>query len=289
MPQISALLRLGTETLQQTSPTARLDAELLLGFLLRLTRPQLLTHGTDNVADEVLPRYQALLERRRACEPVAYLIGQKEFWGLPLEVNPGVLIPRPETELLVERGWEILKPKEGPVNILDLGTGSGCIALALATELRRADRDFQVTASDCSETALYLAQKNCRSLGLEAVVKFIKSSFFQEFPRLEQFDLIVSNPPYIAPGDPEVGREISYEPKIALYANDQGLAAISQIVQEAADYLKVGGALLFEIGCTQAAAVRRIFASLTANKFSPVQVLKDLAGLDRVVEVQRVR
>jgi release factor glutamine methyltransferase len=249
-----------------------IDAQVLLAHLVGRDRAWLAAHR-----DEPLTRAQAddfftLAKRRRAGEPVAYLTGMREFYGLALAVTPAVLIPRPETETLVELALAWL-PRDRPVSVLDLGTGSGAIALALAHERR----DARVVASDASADALAVARDNARRLGLSSV-EFAPSDWYANVEGT--FDAIVSNPPYVALGDPHLTEgDLRYEPKAALVAGDEGLDALRVIVGGAAAHLAPRGVLAVEHGYTQSEAVQ---AMLRDAGFVDITVRRDLAGLPRV-------
>jgi release factor glutamine methyltransferase len=256
--------------------SARLDAELLLAHVLRCTRSALLRDAHGALGSALQAQYVALIARRAHGEPLAYLTGEREFWSLPLRVTPAVLVPRPETELVVERTLALLGPE--PARIADLGTGSGAIALALAQERPR----WQVTATDQSVAALEVATQNARALGLGSV-RFLRGDWFAPL-RGERFDLIASNPPYIAEGDPALqDAALQYEPQSALISGPRGLTALAQIVREAGTYLLPGGYLVLEHGADQAAAVR---AALVDAGFANVRSHRDLAGHERVSEAR---
>jgi release factor glutamine methyltransferase len=227
----------------------RLDAHLLLGHVLGRSRTWLLSHDTDLLDAEAQARYLALLARRAEGEPAAYLLGDKEFFGLNLRVTPDTLIPRPDTETLVHWALEHL-PTDQPRRVLDLGTGSGAIALALAHERPQAD----VTAVDASAGALQVALDNAAALGLR--LRGLLGSWFAPVAG-ERFDLIVSNPPYIAEGDPHMAA-LRFEPESALTAGPDGLDDLRQIVAQAPDHLPPGGWLLLEHGYDQAEAVQTL-------------------------------
>ncbi len=249
----------------------RLDAQLLL--LHALGRPPadrawLLVHDTDPLDEAVWPGYARLLTRRKAGEPVAYLVGEKEFHGLSLQVDPRVLVPRPDTETLVEWALECLAGREAPA-VLDLGTGSGAIALAL----QHARRDAAVTAVDASADALAVARENARQLGLP--VRFRQADWLDGADA--GHDLIVSNPPYIARGDVHLAA-LQHEPMSALVSGDDGLDDIRRIVDAAPAHLREGGWLLLEHGYDQAVAVRQL---LSRRGFAECQSRNDLAGIPR--------
>lgn len=251
---------------------ARRDAQVLLGFALGVSRAWLAAHGDDIADAEAAARFRALVSRRLAGEPVAYLIGTREFYGLSFRVTPAVLIPRPETEVLVEAALERL-PERGLLKVLDLGTGSGCVAVAIAHERR----DAQVTAAERSGDALALARENARALG--AQVEFLESDWFAALPG-RTFDLIVSNPPYVAAADAHLEQgDLRFEPRAALAAGADGLEDIRRIVGQAPRHLRQGGWLLFEHGCDQAQACRDL---LRDTGFGELISRADLAGMPRV-------
>jgi len=250
---------------------ARIDAQLLL--LHALGRPDagrawLLAHDTDAMEETVHTQFIALCQRRAAGEPVAYLTGRKEFYGLPLQVDARVLDPRPDTETLVDWALEVMAPLASP-RVVDLGTGSGAIALALQSQRT----DAQVLAVDASTDALAVAQANGKRLGLP--VRFQAANWLAGVEGM--FDAIVSNPPYIASADPHLAA-LTHEPLQALASGSDGLDDIRTIVAQAPNHLRAGGWLLLEHGYDQAQAVQ---ALLLAQGFRQVQSRTDLAGVDR--------
>lgn len=254
------------------SPTERLDAELLLAAALGKPRSYLHTWPERIVSSEAAQAYDGYLQRRREGEPVAYILGQQGFWKIDLEVAPHTLIPRPDTELLVETALE-LQPAL-PARVLDLGTGTGAIALALASE-RPA---WQVTAVDRVPEAAALAERNRQRLGLANVR--IQVSHWLEGLADERFDLIVSNPPYIAASDPHlVDGDVRFEPSSALVAGVDGLDDLRVIAAQAPSHLAPGGWLLLEHGYDQADAVQ---ALLRENGFVQVSSRIDLGGHQRI-------
>lgn len=256
--------------------SARLDAELLLAFVLHCTRSTLLRDSERVVGTESSALYLALITRRARGEPLAYLTGEREFWSLPLRVSPAVLVPRPETELVVERALALLGPEEA--RVADLGTGSGAIALALATERPR----WRITATDLSAAALAVATHNAHVLGLTAV-RFVQGAWFEPLA-CERFDLIASNPPYIAEGDAALtDAALQHEPRNALVSGPLGLSALEQIIREARRHLLPGGFLVLEHGSDQAAAVS---AALVDAGYADVRSHRDLAGHERVTEAR---
>jgi release factor glutamine methyltransferase len=277
---IGALLALGAERLRRASapdPGGRsLDAEVLLAHALSMSRTQLKTRP-ENVPDtERAQHFADLLERRAAGEPVAYILGYKDFWTLRLAVNPSVLVPRPETELLVERALAL--GPDSTARVVDLGTGSGAIALSLARE----KPDWAVVATDVSEQALAVARNNASLLDLGRV-EFLAGRWLEPLAT-RRFDLIVSNPPYIAEADPALlDPALMREPQTALTSGPDGLAAIREIVASAPRYLERRGWVILEHGADQAAAVAR---ELVVRGFGHVRSHRDLAGHERTTEAQ---
>jgi release factor glutamine methyltransferase len=253
----------------------RLDAQLLLGHVLGRPRAWLIAHGEDALAPEPAAAFAALAARRAAGEPAAYLLGEREFHGLALAVTPAVLVPRPDTETLVDWALRLL---DGPLAhrtapaVLDLGTGSGAIALALKAGCPRA----AVWAVERSPEALTVAEGNARRLGLD--VRFAGGDWWEALPpEAPPFDLVASNPPYIAAGDPHLAALV-HEPRAALVADDDGLADIARIARGAPARLRAGGWLLVEHGHDQAAAAGAIFAEAG---FERIETVADLEGRPR--------
>lgn len=254
------------------SPTARLDVELLLAAALGKSRSYLHTWPERIVPTEAAVAFAGFLQRRRDGEPVAYILGQQGFWKIDLEVAPHTLIPRPETELLVEAALQLLPAT--PAQVLDLGTGTGAIALALASERPV----WQVTAVDRVSEAVALAERNRERLRL-ANARVLESRWFSALAG-ERFDLIVSNPPYIAAADPHLSAgDVRFEPASALVSGADGLDDLRLIIGEAPEHLNAGGWLLLEHGYDQAAAVREL---LTRHGFEQVESRQDLAGHERI-------
>ena len=256
--------------LQQRPQLVQLENRMLLCHVLGLTRVSLITQSERLLTADEAQRLATLVRRRLDGEPIAYLVGQREFFGLPFEVDSAVLIPRPDTELLVELALERLAPD---ARLLDMGTGSGAIAVALA----HSRPDAHVTALDVSAAALAVARRNAGNNG--ARVHFLQSDWFAALGP-QQFDLIVSNPPYIAAGDRHLGEgDLRFEPSDALTDHADGLSALRRIVAGAAAHLARPGWLLLEHGYDQADAVRALLAQAG---YHDVQSWRDLAGIERV-------
>ncbi|MCX2780572.1 peptide chain release factor N(5)-glutamine methyltransferase [Microbulbifer thermotolerans] len=254
------------------SDSARLDTEVLLGYVLGRPRTWLYTWPEYQLTPSEQRQFERLFERRKKGEPVAYLTGEREFWSLSLKVNASTLIPRPETELLVEIALQLCPQTQ--LRALDLGTGSGAIALALAAE----KPGWTIVAAEKSADALALAQENRKALGF-GNVELVQSDWFAEIPQRE-FDLIVSNPPYIDAADPHLSEgDVRFEPRSALVAEGEGLADIAAIARHSGEYLKPGGWLMVEHGWQQAAAVRELFADAGLHG---VESRKDYSGWERV-------
>ena len=274
--EISQLIGEAIARLARVSDQPRQEAEILLGAALGASRAYLMAHPEERILDcDATDRYEANVTRRAHGEPVAYILGKKEFWSLSLEVGPDVLIPRPETEGLVERA--LARLAEGSAaRVLDVATGSGAIALAIARERPHAD----VTGTDVSEAAIGVARRNASRHGLDRV-EFRVGPWFAPVAG-QRFDVVVSNPPYIADADPRVERGVRrFEPHGALFAGPTGLEALQVLAAAAPAHLRPGGWLIVEHGDTQGEAVRDL---LQHAGFVEVTTVRDLAGLDRYTE-----
>ncbi|GAB6068774.1 peptide chain release factor N(5)-glutamine methyltransferase [Methylothermus subterraneus] len=278
MTCIATLLCQGSARLANVSPTPRLDAELLLACAAGRPRAYLWAWPQAILPPEHQLRFWQLIERRVQGEPVAYLTGRREFWSREFEVNPCVLIPRPETELLVERALGLIPP-QADWRIADLGTGSGAIAISLSLERPRA----QFFAVDLCPKALAVAKSNARRLKAPKIA-FVLSDWLCAFAP-HRFDLIVSNPPYVAEGDPHLQGEIRFEPPLALVAED-GLAAFRRLIPQARQGLRPGGWLLLEHGQTQAGAVAEL---LQREGFENIVCYRDLEDRPRLTQARRRR
>lgn len=249
------------------------DAEILLGFVTGKARTFIIAFGETPLTNNQMEQLETLLSRREQGEPIAYLVGEREFWSLSLSVSPATLIPRPDTECLVEQALLRLPPGEA-VNILDLGTGTGAIALAMASERP----DCHIVGIDLQPDAVKLAQYNAQKLGI-VNARFLQGSWFKPLPQ-QRFALIASNPPYIDAADPHLSTgDVRFEPTSALVAENAGLADLAHIIQSANAYLEDGGWLLLEHGWQQAVAVQTL---LRQAGYRDVSTVKDYGGNDRV-------
>lgn len=262
----------------QHSDSDRLDAEVLLAHVLGKPRSYLHAWPDAQLHEPQLALYRQLVARRAEGEPVAYLTGRREFWSLDFEVSRATLIPRPETELLVEQALAGL-PADRPLRVADLGTGSGAVAVALARERKR----WRLCATDRSAAAIEIARRNAARLQvpeLDFVVGDWSSAFADR-----SLDAIVSNPPYVAEQDPHLAQgDVRFEPRTALAAGAQGLDDLGRLIQDAARVLKAGGWLFLEHGAGQSAAVRALLNKLN---FKGIATLRDLAGLERVTRAHK--
>jgi len=260
-----------------------LDSVLLLSYLLNVDKIYIYTHGREEVSSEIVDKFFSFVEKRREGYPMNYILKEKEFMGLKFYIEEGVLIPRPDTEILVEYILNMIEEKFGssPLNIVDIGAGSGCISLSLAWYIKNAF----VYSIDIDDKALKVTGENIKRLGLSSKVKLLKSDLFEGIKSLQlegKIDIIVSNPPYIPPKvietlQPEVK---DYEPRGALDGGEDGLCYYRRIIPDSKVYLKNNGIVAFEIGFDQGEDVRNIFLR---EGFSKVDILKDLQGLDRVI------
>ncbi|RXZ44991.1 peptide chain release factor N(5)-glutamine methyltransferase [Crenobacter cavernae] len=266
------------DSLLRDASLPRLEARLLLEAASGLSRAQLIARGDAEAPADVAAAFRTLAEARLRGEPIAYLVGEREFYGRPFRVAPGVLIPRPETEHLVEAALARVG-RDRRCKVVDLGTGSGIVAVTLALEAPA----WRVSAGDVSPDALAIARDNAARL--LAPVQFFEGSWYEALPTGERYDLIVSNPPYIAAGDGHLDQgDLRFEPRGALTDEADGLACLRTLADGAAGRLLPGGWLMVEHGYDQGDAVRALFV---AAGLASVQTLADLAGLDRVTLGQR--
>jgi release factor glutamine methyltransferase len=275
---IGAALARATARLAGVSTTPRLDAELLLAYLLHADRARLIVLAGEPLCPSIATAFEALVVRREAGEPVAYLLGRRDFWTLTLEVGPAVLVPRPDTELLVEIALESAAGRAAP-RLLDLGTGSGAIGLALATERS----DAAVDLVDASAAALAMAEANRLRLGLHNA-RTLLGDWFGPVAGT-RYDVIVSNPPYLATDDPHLSTPgLGHEPPGALVSGPTGLEALAVIAAAAPGHLVADGVVALEHGASQGEAVREL---LLAAGFRAVRTRRDLAGLERATQGTR--
>ncbi len=282
---IQKLLTWVTEYLTQKGvDSPRLSAELLLSHVLGLKRIELYTQYNKVVPQEQLTQLRGLVKRAGEHEPVAYLVGRTEFYSIEFEVTPDCLIPRPETELLVQRSIELLRKRTGPQSVCDLCTGCGIIAVAIAKNVP----DVKVMATDISEPALGVAAKNVEKHKLGERIELRHGDLFEPLvPQLDVFDLIVCNPPYVSAAEYEaLDRNVKeYEPRLALYAGQDGLDVYRRIVEKVDQFLKPDGILLLEIGYLQGPAVRELLEQTKA--LAQIRIDKDLQSHERVVTAVR--
>jgi len=263
-------------------PSARLDAEVLLSFCLKCERLEFLKNPDMLISEKQIAGFRNLIARRLRWEPIAYITGRKEFWTLTLQVNKDVLIPRPDTEIVVEETLAVCRKMDSmEVNILDIGTGSGAIALALAKEISNA----KIVATDISSAALAMAKKNALALKLENNIDFRQGDLFE--PVENKFDIIVCNPPYITEKEYEklpAGVK-DYEPEVALLAGKMGTEFYEKLIYQAPDYFKKNGWLLLEIGAKQEKPVRGLMEE--SGFYESIEMRRDYAGLPRVMRARR--
>lgn len=273
MTDIKQALRHAIHLLASTSPSPRIDAEALLVHTLNVSRTYLYTHPEHLLTSQEASRYQSLIEQRLNGHPVSYLTGFREFWSLPLHVTQDTLIPRSETELLVEITLKQLA-KLSDATVLDLGTGSGAIALALASE----QGNWRIFATDASQAAVAMARENATHLNLSNVT-VLQSDWFSSIPH-RLFDAIVSNPPYLAMDDPHLQQgDLRFEPQDALVSGHDGLSDLTKIIKDSHSRLVPGGSLLVEHGFEQGPAVAQL---LQQHGYEHIQCWQDLQGHDRV-------
>ena len=278
--EINQLIRIGVDRIKgRQYGNAVLEATLLLGKLMNVDKVHIYTHGKEQVPDEIVNKFLEAIEKRSKGYPIQYIIKEKEFMGLNFYIEEGVLIPRPDTEIIVEYILEYIDKRHSQeqINILDIGIGSGAIGLSIAYYKKNA----HVCGVDISHKALEVANINKDRFNLSNV-KLIKSDLFEKISEEEKFHIIVSNPPYIPTEDMESLQEEvkNYEPRTALDGGKEGMDFYRRIIPESRNYLKEEGLLIFEIGYHQAKDVSHI---MIENGFKDIKILKDLQGLDRAV------
>jgi release factor glutamine methyltransferase len=269
-------LRFGADSLHNYSDTAHLDAEVLLSYVIHKNKSYLYAHSEDEITADQYKYYQELIKRRQKKEPIAYIVGHKEFWSLDLIVTPEVLIPRPETEILVELTLKNFAKKQ-MIRVADLGLGSGAVAIALAFECP----NWEVYGTEISEAALTVALQNAEKFKLKNI-HFLQSEWCAALPK-DTFDVIVSNPPYISANE-DLLRDLKYEPYDALVSGPSGLEALQEIIPQAKEYLITGGLLFVEHGDDQEKQVAELFKQ---ENYSAIKNFKDIAGKPRVTQGQK--
>ena len=277
MASVDVCLREGAAALRATSLSPELDARLLLCHVLGCSGTWLVTHPDASLEESQLRQFQELVARRARSEPVAYLVGRKEFFGRDFFVDSRVLVPRPETELIVEAllRWVQTQHRQ-EFRLLDLGSGSGCLGISLALELRVLGRSVKLTQVDASAAALEVSRINAEKLGCPSRLLF--GNWFSELGS-EQFELVVSNPPYVGTSESDLSPELRYEPAQALFAGPDGLDDLRRILHSLPQYLAVGGVFACEIGASQGGAALDLARTYCAGLHSAV--LQDLSGRDR--------
>lgn len=278
-PSYQQLLDEATKLLYEGSETPRIDAELLLQHVIEKPLAWLIAYSDTLATADHLKRFNKLVSARQTGQPIAYLTGQRDFWSLTLNVNENVLIPRADTETLVEQALERL-PMNRVVNVLELGTGSGAIALSIAKERPEA----LVLATDFHSAALTVAKSNAERNNIHNI-SFQLSDWFKEVPDNQKYDLIAANPPYVEAGDPHLQRgDLRFEPSTSLVASGSGLSDLQTIIQTAPTYLSENGWLIVEHGYNQAEQVHALFQ---ANSFSQIELHRDINDLPRCTIGQR--
>jgi len=271
----------GTEKLREAAiPEARRDAGSLLAHVLRRERSFLIAHADDAVTDEEIESFRFLIKLRADGEPMQYITGHQEFFKLDFEVTPAILIPRPETELIVEAGLELLRNDPKP-NLADIGTGSGCLAISMLHEMSAA----RAVATDVSPTALEVARRNAERHGVLHRLELLESDLFSALDAIGSFGLIVSNPPYVSDDElKSLQREVNYEPREALAGGPDGLSVIRRLLSEARPFLRSGGYFVFEIGFEQREAVEQL---IDGRFWKLIEILRDLQQIPRTFVLQR--
>ena len=276
MTTVSELL-LKAEQSINSSESARLDAEILFCDVMQFDRSRIYSHPEQVVPDDKSALFQSLIKQRQQGRPIAHITGKKEFWSLELAISEDTLIPRPETELLVETALQMIPGNEA-FNILDLGTGSGAIAIAIASERP----NCKIVATDINKNALTMAKKNAETYQLQNI-QFCRSNWYLDIP-LQTFDLIVSNPPYIKQNDEHLSQgDVRFEPELALVAGADGMQAINMILENANRYLASNASLLIEHGYDQKQLVQEAFLK---HDFRQLKTFQDLSGQDRITRGQ---
>ncbi len=277
------------DKLRNISTSPALDAEVLLENVAKKNKEFFYTNPDSKLSESERELYLSFISRREKGEPVAYITGEKEFWGLAIKVNPSVLIPRPETEHIVEEVSKyvelLVRDSKKTLKILDLGTGSGCISAAVCFELLKKDIDFQILATDRSEAALLVAKKNFKKFGYNEKISTLQSDWFENLENYKSyFDIIVTNPPYVPHiWKKKAQKDLSYEPELALYSEDSGFKDVKLILKDISNYMSPDSLFLCEIGDEQSELLKVYVNNFGYKK---VEFIKDLAGVERVLSVR---
>jgi len=285
-PTIGELIHRGSLALSGVSSSARLDSEVLLGHLLRYSRTQLLVNSASPCSPEVTAHFSALVERRQRGEPIAYITGEREFWGLSFVVSPAVLVPRPESELIVEAALAFAGNARS-LRCVDLGVGSGCLSIALMVELVKKRCDARCIGIDLSSEALAVAEVNAKKHEVHHRITYTHGNWFEGVQETAPpFDLIIANPPYIDPAE-QVPIELSFEPNGALFSEERGMRDVRIILNQASSRLRSGGLLLVEVGAGKRRALRELLPAFESHyEFS---LLGDDSEQDRFTVVRALR
>lgn len=285
-PTIGDLVHRGALALAGVSSSARLDSEVLLGHILGYSRTQLIVNATALCKPEVVAHFSAFIERRQRGEPVAYITGEREFWGLSFAVSPSVLVPRPESELIVEEALAFAGSTRA-LRFIDLGVGSGCLSIALVVELLKQRCDARGVGVDISREALHVAESNAKRHDVHGRIEYVRANWLEGVREGKPpYDLMIANPPYIDPAE-QVPIELSFEPHCALFAEERGLRDVRIILEQASSRLRSGGLLLAEVGAGKRAALRDLLPAFEPQyEFS---FLGDDSEADRFTVVRALR
>ena len=283
---IGELIHRGALILAGTSPSARLDSEVLLGHILGYSKTQLLINSEQSCSQDVMAHFLAFIERRQRGEPTAYITGVREFWGLSFHVSPSVLVPRPESEVIIEEALAFAANKKS-LRFVDLGAGSGCLSIALTFELMKRKCDARCVGVDISEEALEVAQANAKRLGVARHITYVQGSWFDGIKDSKTtFDLIIANPPYIDPSE-VVPIELSFEPRMALFADECGLKDVRVIIEQSAAKLRAGGLLLVEVGAGKRELLKECLPAFESTY--DISLLGDDSPEDRFTVIKLIR
>ncbi len=276
---IKELLKIGATELTKLTETPQLESRVLLGFCLSMSHEQIIMNYDRQVSAQELKKFHSLIDRRKKYEPIAYIIGRQEFYGRDFIVDNNVLIPRPETEMLVD---VLLSEHSVNSTILELGCGSGALCISLALEMQN---NCSITAVDLCKKALQIAKNNASRYDTLTSINFLQSNWYSALPANSKFDYIISNPPYISYSEKDkMAKEtLLHEPEKALYAEKNGLADYIKIIEGSRNFLRSGGKLILEIGCNQGSDVKNI---LKTNEYSDIEIKQDLSGHDRLIILQ---